>query len=242
MGRRKRLLDNTAVRAVVAWLAAGYVRLIRATTRWTVERPPATDGILAAHQPFIGCFWHGRMVIMMAAARPRDRPVHILISGHRDGVLVSQVIAHLDVDTVSGSSRRGGASALRQLYKVLKQGDVVAITPDGPRGPRMRVKPGAIKAAQLSGMPIVALSGAVRWRRVLGSWDRFCLALPFSRGLILWGEPIAVPRDADPPELERLRLLLEQRLNALTAEADRRLGRAAVEPAPAPGAADHAGA
>jgi len=118
----------------------------------------------------------------------------------------------------------------------------VVITPDGPRGPRMRVKPGAIKAAQLSGMPIVAISGAVRWRRILGSWDRFCLALPFSRGLILWDEPLTVPRDADPTELERLRLRLEQRLNRLTAEADRRLGRAAVEPAAAPGAADHAGA
>lgn len=241
MSRPKRLLDNRAVRAVVAWLAAGYVRLIRATTRWTVECPPATDGILAARRPFISCFWHGRMV-MMAAAQPRGQPVHILISGHRDGVLVSRAVAHLDVDTVSGSSRRGGASALRQLHKLLKQGDVVAITPDGPRGPRMRVKPGVIKAAQLSGMPVVALSGAVRWRRILGSWDRFCLALPFSRGLILWGEPLAVPRDAGPAELERLRLLLEQRLNRLTAEADRRLGRATVEPATAPEAADHAGA
>ncbi len=241
MSRPKRLLDNTTVRAVVAWLVAGYVRLIRATTRWTVECPSATDGILAARQAFIGCFWHGRMV-MMAAAQPPGQPVHILTSGHRDGVLVSRVIAHLDVDTVAGSSRRGGASALRRLYKVLKQGDVVAITPDGPRGPRMRVKPGVIKAAQLSGMPIVALSGAVRWRRILGSWDRFCLALPFSRGLVLWGEPLVVPRDADPAELERLRLRLEQRLNRLTAEADRRLGRAAVEPAAVPGAVDHAGA
>ena len=241
MARPKRLLDNPVVRAVVAWLAANYVRLIRATTRWTVERPPATEDILAARQPFIGCFWHGRMA-MMAAAQPRSRPVHILISGHRDGVLVSRAVAHLNVNTISGSSRRGGASALRQLHKLLQRGDVVVITPDGPRGPRMRVKPGVIKAAQLSGMPVVAISGAVRWRRILGSWDRFCLALPFSRGLILWGEPLAVPRDADAAELERLRLLLEQGLNRLTAEADRRLGQATVEPATVPGAADHAGA
>jgi lysophospholipid acyltransferase (LPLAT)-like uncharacterized protein len=241
MSRSKRLLDNPAVRAVVAWLAAGYVRLIRSTTRWTVERPPATDAILAGRRPYIGCFWHGRM-IMAAAAMPPGRTVHVLTSGHRDGVLVSRVIAHLGVDTVSGSSRRGGAAALRRLYRLLKQGDVVGITPDGPRGPRMRVKPGVIKAAQLSGMPIVAISGAVGRRRILGSWDRFCLALPFSRGLILWDEPIVVPRTADAAALERLRLHLEQRLNALTAEADRRLGQAAVEPAAAPRAVDHAGA
>ena len=70
----------------------------------------------------------------------------------------------------------------------------------------------------------------------------FCLALPFSEGAILWSEPITVPREADEAELERLRLLLEERLNTLTAEADRRCGQTAVQPAPVPGTIGHAGA
>ena len=106
----------------------------------------------------------------------------------------------------------------------------------------MRAKAGAIKAAQLSGAPILAVTGAVSRRWLLGSWDRFCLALPFSQGVILWSKPITVPREADDVELERLRLLLEDRLNTLTAEADRRCGQAAVEPAPAPETIGHAGA
>ncbi len=102
----------------------------------------------------------------------------------------------------------------------------------------MRAKAGAIKAAQLSGIPILPVSGAVGRRRILGSWDSFCLALPFSRGIIQWGEPIQVPRDAGKDATERLRLRLEERLNGLTADADRRFGQAAIAPAaetPVPG-------
>lgn len=241
MALTKRLLDNGAVCAVVARIAALFIWLVHKTTRWTVERPPATEAIIAAKGAFIGCFWHGRMIIM-TAARPPGQPVHVLISGHRDGVLISRVIAQLGMDTVPGSSRRGGVAALGRLHDLLRQGQMVAITPDGPRGPRMRVKPGIIKSAQLSGLPIVPVSGAVTRRRVLGSWDRFCLALPFARGLVLWGEPVHVPRKADAAELERLRLALEERLNALTAEADRRCGQSAVEPAPVADGVGHAGA
>jgi hypothetical protein len=95
----------------------------------------------------------------------------------------------------------------------------------------MRAKPGAIKAAQLSGVPVLPVSGAVGRRRILGSWDSFCLALPFSRGVIQWGDPIEVPRQADDAELERLRLRLEDRLNHLTTEADKRFGQPEILPA-----------
>jgi lysophospholipid acyltransferase (LPLAT)-like uncharacterized protein len=120
---------------------------------------------------------------------------------------------------------------------LLDRGESIGITPDGPRGPRMRAKAGAIKAAQLSGAPVLPVSGAVGRRRILGSWDSFCLALPFSRGVIQWGEPIQVPRQASDAEMERLRLLLEDRLNGLTAEADRHFGHTAIAPAAAPGPA-----
>ena len=95
----------------------------------------------------------------------------------------------------------------------------------------MRAKLGAIKAAQLAGVPLLPISGAARRRRVLGTWDRFCLALPFGRGVVLWGEPIEVPDEAGRAELERLRLMLEDRLNEMTTEADRRFGQSVIEPA-----------
>ncbi|MFQ6018883.1 MAG: lysophospholipid acyltransferase family protein [Kiloniellaceae bacterium] len=246
MSLTKRLLRFEPSLAVLAWLAALYIRLVYLTTRWRVVCPRATETLQAEARPFIACFWHGRM-LMMRAALPREKAVHMLISEHRDGMLISRAIADLGVLTVPGSSKRGGLSALRAMQRLLADGASVGITPDGPRGPRMRAKAGAIKTAQLSGAPIVPISGAVSRRRILDSWDRFCVALPFSYGVIFWGEPIEVPRDADAAELERLRSLLEERLNALTAAADRTFGQRVIEPeatesrrAPAP-AADQAG-
>jgi lysophospholipid acyltransferase (LPLAT)-like uncharacterized protein len=238
---KKRLLRIRALQALLVRAAALYIGLVHRTTRWTVDCPATSRAILGGRQPFIGCFWHGRLA-MMLAARPPGQPVHVLVSGHRDGLLIARGLARFGVATVEGSSRRGGAEALRRIAQLVRAGGAVAITPDGPRGPNMRAKAGAIKAAQLSGAPILAVTGAVSRRRLLGSWDRFCLALPFSRGVVLWSDPITVPREASDAELERLRHLLEERLNTLTAEADRRCGQAAVEPAPAPGSVGHAGA
>jgi len=230
MSPGKRLLRSEPVQSTLAWLAAQYIRLLFLTTQWTVVCPPSTERCLAKGRPFIACFWHGRM-IMMRAALPPGITMHVLISEHRDGQLISRAVAYLGVATVAASSRGGGAAALRSMSDLLNRGESVGITPDGPRGPRMRAKAGAVKAAQLSGVPILPVSGSVGRRRILGSWDSFCLALPFSRGVIQWGEPIEVPRQADDAELERLRLRLEDHLNDLTAEADRRFGQAMMAPA-----------
>ena len=229
---------------VLAAVATIYLRLVYSTTRWTQVCPPATQDVLAHHLPAIGCFWHGRFALMPAGIPP-GVTVHMLISQHRDGLLISRAAAGMGVHTVTGSTKSGGATALRNIQRLLSAGQSVAITPDGPRGPRMRAKLGAIKAAQISGVSILPMSGSVSRRRILKSWDRFCLALPFARGIIIWGTPINVPRDADDAELDRLRLLLEGQLNALTAEADRHFGQSVVEPAEARGARkrfDHAGA
>ncbi len=225
-----RLVRTEPVQAALAWLAAQFIRLVHMTTQWTVVQPPVTERFLSSGRPFIACFWHGRMLLMRAAL-PSGTTIHILISEHRDGILISRALANLGVMTVAGSSKRGGVSAFRSMQRLLAEGQTVAVTPDGPRGPRMRAKLGAIKAAQLAGVPLLPISGAARRRRVLGTWDRFCLALPFGRGVVLWGEPIEVPDEAGRAELERLRLMLEDRLNEMTTEADRRFGQSVIEPA-----------
>ncbi len=230
MSPHKRILKSAPVQAVLVRLAAVYLRLVHRTTRWRNVQPPATRKLIAEGRPFIACFWHGRMVLMRAAMPP-GATFHILISRHRDGMLISRAAARMGVGTVTVSSKSGASGALRSLQRLLAQGHCVAVTPDGPRGPRMRAKLGAIKAAQMSGAAILPLSGAVSRCRILASWDRFCLALPFGRGAIYWGEPILVPVEADDAGLERLRLTLEQSLNELTAEADRHFGLAEVRPA-----------
>jgi hypothetical protein len=226
----KRFLRSNPVQSASAWLIAMYIRLVYWTTRWSMTVPPEVEGLLAGGKPFVACFWHGRLSIMRVAL-PRQMPVYMLISEHPDGQMISRSVSYMGVRTVKASRKRGGITALRAMQRVLAKGGSIGITPDGPRGPRMRAKGGALKTAQLSGAPILPISGAVSRRLILSSWDRFCLPLPFGRGIILWGDAISVPRHATEEELEGLRLELETRLNALTAEADRRLGQPSVEPA-----------
>ncbi len=118
------------------------------------------------------------------------------------------------------------------MMRVIETGHAVCIAPDGPRGPRMHASPGIIALARLSGAPIMPVAFSVSRGRILESWDRFLLAYPFGRGVFVGAEPIHVPQDADAAALEAARQRLEDVLNAITAEADRRCGRTPVEPAP----------
>ena len=225
----KRFLRQELAQRAIAWICVRFMRLAWATSRWEVVggEPP----ILTGGRAFIGAFWHGRMLMMPTMWR-RRMPISMLVSEHADGRLISRVIARFGIDTIAGSSSNGGAAAVRAMVKALKDGDPVVVTPDGPRGPRMRASAGLIVTARLSGAPIVPVTYSTTRGRVLESWDRFLIALPFGRGVFIYGRPVEVPPDADGAALERARLEVEAQLNAITAEADRRCGRTPVEPAP----------
>jgi lysophospholipid acyltransferase (LPLAT)-like uncharacterized protein len=226
------LVKRTArgwARPALCWTIQLYMRLVWATNRWTIEGGAHTDRLNAARRPYIGAFWHGRM-LMMPFAWKWAMPVHMLISAHPDGRIIAEAVRYFGVDIIPGSSNHGANEALRAMVKMLRRGDCVAVTPDGPDGPAMSASSGAIAMARLAGAPIVPSSYATSRRLVLESWDRFHLPLPFGRGLILIGEPIEVAPEADAAAAENRRRLLEQRLRALTSEADRRMGHAALEP------------
>jgi lysophospholipid acyltransferase (LPLAT)-like uncharacterized protein len=229
----KRVLRHEGLRRGLCWLGAQYIRLVHATCRWEVIGGDIPERRWQDGKPFILAFWHGRLLMMPYVWR-RDRAIHMLISHHRDGRLIADTVKHFGIETVSGSTNRGGTAALRGMLKALKAGESVGITPDGPRGPRQRVSGGIVDVARLAGVPVIPASYAVQRRRLLGTWDRFVLALPFSKGVFVWGRPIEVPRDASAAALEALREEVELRLNALTAAADARMGHPALEPAPWP--------
>ena len=154
--------------------------------------------------------------------------------------MIAKTVQPFNVDTITGSTGKGGASALRGLAQTLKNGGVVGITPDGPRGPRMRASGGIVALARISGIPIYTISYSAKRGRVLGSWDRFLLPLPFTRGVFTWSGPIDVPKDADKAMLESKRLEVEEALNATGRQCDELMGRPATEPAPLPELADAA--
>lgn len=233
MGLVKSITRSEPVRKALCWTVAQYIRLVRVTGRWTYVGGEHAAAMWGADKPFILCFWHGR-IFMMPYIWRRPIPFKMLASQHRDGQLIATTVAHLGIGSITGSSSKGGAAALRGILKSLKQGVSVGFTPDGPRGPRMRCSAGVIMAAKLSGVPILPATVAAKKRRILSTWDHFAVALPFTKGLYIWGEPLSVPRDADEAMVETLRLELENRLNALTREADVKMGNEPIEPAPVP--------
>jgi hypothetical protein len=184
--------------------------------------------------PFVAAFWHGRMVMMPGVWRRfgAGRPFHMLISQHRDGQMISAVIGHLGIKTIVGSTSRGATAALRGLLRTVSDGGFVGVTPDGPRGPRMRASPGIVMAASRTGAPVIPLSYSARRRRLFGSWDRFMLPLPFGRVVIVVKGPFDVPRDLDAQGLDAMRRTIEAALNEATREADEACGHDPVEPAP----------
>jgi len=229
MGLIKALLRSEAGLRLACWLVQAYVRLVYRTSRWTVEGAAFPQAVRAQSGAFILAFWHGRL-LMMPMAWQRFAPMHMLISAHTDGQLIAGAVRHFDIGSVAGSSNDGGSQALRAMVRWLKSGDCVGITPDGPDGPAMRASRGIVAVARLAGAPVVPLAYATRRRRILASWDRFHLPLPFTRGIFIWGEPILIAGALDDAAMEERRVLVETRLNLITAEADRRMGHAAVAP------------
>ncbi len=171
----------------------------------------------------IGAFWHGRLLMMPVVYRGRG--LKVLISRHRDGELISRTIHLFDLETVRGSTTRGGISGIKGLARALREGYDVAIAPDGPRGPRCQVQPGIVQLAKISGCPIFPLAFSASPRKVLRTWDHFLIPLPFSRGVFIWGEPIRVDPDGGEGDLEEKTRLLEKRLREITELADRYVER-----------------
>jgi lysophospholipid acyltransferase (LPLAT)-like uncharacterized protein len=162
--------------------------------------------------------WHGRL--LPCTYWNRHRRLVTLVSQHRDGEYIARIVERWGYTTVRGSSSRRPAGALRELVRHVRAGRSVAITPDGPRGPRQVIKPGALLAAQLAGVPIIPGAGGASRAWWFGGWDRFLVPKPFSRVRIVYGEPIWVPRDADEARVEAISRVVEARLNELTALVD----------------------
>lgn len=236
----KRIGRSDWARDLLCWTTARYVRFAFATTRWRLQGQELSDSLFHERKPFLSAFWHGRMLLVPFTIPRRLRhriTAKAIVSQHRDGELIARALHLLGVEGIRGSSSHGGMLALRQALRTLQAQIPLGVALDGPRGPRMRVQPGIIALARHTGVPIIPVTWAVSRRKVIHSWDRFVVPLPFGRGVFLWGEPIYVPRDADEAGQEAARLTLETALIGLTAEADRLVG---VEPiAPDPDTARH---
>ena len=206
----KRILRHPATLAAFAHLLGLYLRFTYITTRWTLVGGEHLTPHVAT--PVVCAFWHERLPLMpkmwlLARGMPggRQARIHVLVSRHRDGRFIGAVMRWFGVDVVFGSSSRGGAAGTRALLGVMARGDQVVLTPDGPRGPRRVAAAGVAQLAGLAGVMVLPASAQTSRRKVLRSWDRMVIPLPFARAVVVVGAPVAVPRhgwEASTPIIE----------------------------------------
>ncbi len=230
MRQLRKIFKRPAVQQALCWIAAQYIRLVWVTGRWQITGEEPANQLFEQGKPLIIAAWHGRLLMMPCGWRYRGK-MHVLISSHGDGQLISKTMAHFGMRTIAGSTRKRGAEALLRLRRVLRDGGAVGITPDGPRGPRMRASLGIVQLARMTDAPIFPLTYSARPRHIFGSWDRFILPLPFARGQFLWGDAIVVPKDADDAAMEAKRDEVERRLTELTNQADDMVNQPRIAPA-----------
>ncbi|MBU4414488.1 MAG: lysophospholipid acyltransferase family protein [Proteobacteria bacterium] len=168
---------------------------------------------------FIYAAWHSRLLLPNYLSRELEGTA--MVSSSEDGEFVARILKRQGHEAFRGSTTRGGIKALSALIKKLKEKQRPSIIiPDGPQGPRFKVKLGIIILARETGYPILPFSYSAKKMKVFASWDRFILPYPFTKCIGIYGNPLFVPKDADKNDLNRYRILLEKELGCLTTEAD----------------------
>jgi len=201
------------------WMAYWIIRMLGWTMRFEVVNPQVQRSFVEKGIPFIGAFWHDRLLMM--PLEYRGRKLSFLVSPHRDGLIIGRSLKRFGFIPIYGSSNREGSAALKEMVRAIQNGSDIAIVPDGPRGPRHHLQFGVIELARRTGNPILPLAFSASKKKIFKTWDRFLLPYPFSKGVFVWGEPIYVDRDGDREYLEGMRRFVEKRLNEVTEEADR---------------------
>jgi hypothetical protein len=198
---------------ILALLGATILKSLFMTLRIRVvdesgfHKDPSTD-------PVLFCFWHNRILGITYAFKriyPKHRRgVTVLTSASKDGEILARLVAEFQMGSVRGSSSRGGSRALLELIRLVQAGRDIAITPDGPRGPRYRLGPGVIQLAQSTGATILPLHAQFSRYFQMKTWDGFIIPLPFSTVSINVGTPIRIPAEASHTEFEFERNQLEE--------------------------------
>jgi lysophospholipid acyltransferase (LPLAT)-like uncharacterized protein len=172
--------------------------------------------------PVIVCLWHNRLALSMRMwERFGVKKIHsaglvALISASHDGGVLARVLKYFNVEAVRGSSSRRGPQALLELTSWSEKDYSIAITPDGPRGPRYQIHDGIVALAQITGRSILPASTRVNWKFCLRSWDRFQIPLPFSRCEVRVGPLVKISRDSTEEERVARKTELENQMRALT--------------------------
>ncbi len=205
--------------ATISTLASGWLKLVwRTAVDATRINSNDIDVLAAQGKPYVYAFWHNRILMGPFATRTPHRDVVPVVSASKDGEYITRTVAKLGhIHAVRGSSSRGGRSALKGAVEQLRMNRVMAVTPDGPLGPKYKAKDGAVVMAAIANVPIVPFAYNCSRKKIVNSWDQFIVPMPCARHVFIFGNTIRVDRDDD---IQQKRQELEDELNRITGQAD----------------------
>jgi lysophospholipid acyltransferase (LPLAT)-like uncharacterized protein len=213
-------IRNPKLVAAAGWLASSFARALVRSQRTQIHCVGPDVGYGRPQHPerLLFAIWHENL--LLPAAHLGGPDLAVLISAHADGQILGSLIRAKGMGLVCGSSTRGGVEAVRQILREDFPYRHVAVTPDGPRGPRRIIQPGIVYLASRTGMKIVCIGVGYRnpWRAK--SWDRFAIPKPCGRAKMIFSEPFEVPPKLKSEELERYRVLLQFELDRIQASAE----------------------
>ncbi len=225
----RKFLHKTLVNKFLIYFAAAIIYILSwmifLSCRKEVIRTREIEDYERSSKPMIYAFWHGRM-FPTAFLRPKHRKIYTVISLHGDGELITAVLKLFGISAVRGSTdraksekktskNRGGSRVIRESIRVLETGYDIAVTPDGPRGPRFVFKPNFVKVAATAKAPIFPVTYSASRAWVFKSWDRFMLPKPFSKIKLVYGKPVYLP-EINEYDAEAYGKQIEKTLNDLT--------------------------
>ena len=205
---------------LIGWIGYIAITIIGCTMRWQSEGDAFLSDIRKSGHRAIFTFWHGR--IFPATYFWRRRGIVVMTSMNRDGDAIAQCIQRFGYGAARGSSSRGGFRALAEMAREIRSGRDCAFTIDGPRGPKYVAKQGPVLLALKTGAAIFCFHISMKHKIQLKSWDEFQIPLPFTRAIVLQGEPIWVPPDTSEEHLRDLHQRMQATLDKLRVEGDSR--------------------
>ena len=223
----KRFSKTIIGQKLIGFIFYFITKLISRSIRWEYFEQSKKSKIFDNRHKYIFCCWHNKL-FLGPHLLPRNRVINALQSSHSDGMITSVAFKYLGMNVILGSSKKAGMQAFRKMMKCLQLGESIAITPDGPKGPKEQVKEGIIKLAQISNTPIIPLVWATEKFKTINSWDDFVLPYPFSKGIYCYGKPINIKKNINVNQFELERQKLENELKRLTRILENKINKSLI--------------